>query len=36
MRIFVTGVTRHISTLVVAELLTTGLDEGRYFEGKAS
>jgi len=32
MRIFV----RHIGTLVVAELLTAGLDEGHYFEGKVS
>ncbi len=36
MRIFVTGATRHTGTFVVAESLTTGLDEGRYFEGKAS
>ena len=36
MRIFVTGATRHFGTLAVAEMLTVGLDEGRYFEGKAS
>ena len=36
MHIFVTGATGHIGTLVVAGLLTAGLDEGRYFEGKAS
>jgi len=34
MRIFIAGATGHTGTLV--ELLTTGLDEGRYFEGKAS
>jgi len=32
MRIFV----RHIGTLVVAELLPAGLDEGHSFEGKVS
>ncbi len=36
MRIFVTEATGHIGTLVVTELLITGLDEGRYFEGKVS
>ena len=36
MRTFVTEATGHICALVVAELLTTGLDEGHYFEGKAS
>ena len=36
MRIFVTEATGHIGTLVVAELLTAGLDEACYFEGKAS